>query len=75
MGVLGIRINNLLNSKNLKGLPGKNPFDSINLHSGDKLSTKVKLYDPPYAESKNVYSYICDNLSAWVEESIRIRTG
>jgi hypothetical protein len=51
---------------------GGNPFDAVTLVD-KKLSTIVKLYDPPYSESIDVYNHIKVNLEAWVNEAIAIR--
>jgi hypothetical protein len=72
MGVVGIRIHRLKDHAGNTASIGGNPFDSVNL--GEKpLSSIVKLYDPPYIDSKDVYAYIQSNMSKWVEEAITIR--
>lgn len=72
MGVVGIRIHRLKDYAGNTASIGGNPFDSVNL--GEKpLSSIVKLYDPPYIDSKDVYAYIQSNMSKWVEEAITIR--
>lgn len=76
MGVVGICIHNLKNKNGDQSAKGANPFDSLTFtNGGAKLSTKVKLYDPPYSSSTKVYAWIKENLSACVEEAIRIRNG
>ena len=72
MGVVGICIHNLKNRELVQSRKGANPFDFVTYGTG-KLSSKVKLYDPPYSVSTDVYSHISRNLSAWVEEAITIR--
>lgn len=72
MGVVGIRIHRLKDHAGNTASSGANPFDSVNL--GDKLlSSIVKLYDPPYVSSTDVYAYIKSNMAVWVEEAITIR--
>lgn len=39
------------------------------------MSEIVRLYDPPYKLSKNVYSHIKENLEDWVEEALRNNTN
>jgi len=73
-GVFGIYIHNLKNSDQKQSTKGNNPFDYITLGTtGAKLSSVVKAYDPPYSDSSNVYAYIKENLSSWVEAAIKIR--
>jgi hypothetical protein len=73
-GVLGVYIHNLKNSDQNQSTIGGNPFDNITLGTnGLKLSTVVKAYDPPYADSSKAYCYIKENLSSWVEAAIKIR--
>jgi hypothetical protein len=72
MGVVGIHIHNLKNVEGNQCPKGGDPFASLTL--GDKkLSSIVKLYDPIYSTSTNVYNYIHENIGAWVEEAIQIR--
>jgi len=73
-GVVGICIHNLKDKDQNQSSKGRNPFDDISLgNSGNRLSSVVKLYDPPYSQSTNVYDYIKNNLESWVEEAISIR--
>lgn len=72
-GVVGIYIHNLKDSNGNQSNKGKNPFDNISV-DGEKLSSIVKAYDPPYKTSKNVYDYISEKLEDWVEEAIKIRS-
>ena len=74
MGVVGIRIHGLKDSKSETAIAGANPFDYITHGvSKAKLSTIVKCYDPVGATSKDRYDWICKNLAAVVEEAITIR--
>ncbi len=71
-GIVGICIHNLKDQNGDKSEKGGNPFSTFKL--GDKkLSNVVKLYDPPFKKSTNVYEFISDNLDFWVEEAIDIR--
>lgn len=75
-GVLGIRIHNLKDVNQMQALQGGNPFDYVTFtKTNAKLSTVVSLYDPPYAGSTDVYKYIKDNISTWVEKAIAIRNS
>ncbi|MEX8504771.1 TIR domain-containing protein [Leptothrix ochracea] len=72
-GVLGIHIHNLKNSDSKTSSKGSNPFDYVTLKNGKKLSSVVKVYDPPGADSTAVYNYIKNNLEKWIEKAIEIR--
>jgi len=70
--LVGIHIHGLKNSAGNQGNKGSSPFWGFTC--GDKkLSSIVKVYDPPYARSKNVYDYIKNNLEDSIEEAIKIR--
>jgi len=51
---------------------GDNPFSGFTVGTR-KLSGIVQAYSPPYTGSRNVYSYIEQNIAEWVEEAIQIR--
>ena len=73
-GVLGIRINRLLDSSGDASTAGDNPFDLITHGlSGEKLSTIAPLKTPSGADSKAVYASIRDNIGDWIEAAIKIR--
>lgn len=71
-GLVGICIHNLKDSNEEQSTKGKNPFDDFTIGE-KKLSNIVKLYDPPYKKSTNVYDHIKENILEWVEEAIEIR--
>jgi hypothetical protein len=71
-GVVGICIHNLKDADKKQSSRGENPFDSLSF--GDKeFSSVVKLYDPPYTASTDVYDHIKKNISSWVDEAIQMR--
>jgi hypothetical protein len=74
-GVVGIHIHNLKNQQQMQSHKGGNPFDYLHFvkNPSKYLSSVAKLYDPPYWESTDVYGYIHDNLSDWIEEAIEIK--
>ena len=73
-GVLGVNVHNLKNSEGKTSARGANPFDHVTLKSsGAKLSSVVKAYDPPGADSAAVYNHFKSNLEAWIETAIAIR--
>jgi hypothetical protein len=75
-GVVGVRIHNLKDQQGNHSAKGANPFDQLTLQNGTKrLSSIVKLYDPPSSTSTDVYAHIKDNLADWVEEAIEIRNA
>ena len=73
-GVVGVYIYNLKDSDENQSQKGRNPFDDITIE-GKKLSTVVKLYDPPYKSSSKAYDYIKENIADWVEKAIQIRNN
>lgn len=75
-GLLGIHIHNLKDATQSQSGKGQNPFSHINMQRNSaSLSSIVKAYDPPYTDSKLAYDYIKQNLSAWIEEAVRIRNA
>lgn len=72
MGVVGISIHNLKDRNGYQSQSGSNPFNGI-YTNGVWLSGILKSYNPPHWDSKDVYNYISNNISAWVEEAIHIR--
>ncbi len=76
MGVVGIRIHGLKNSKGEVSTMGNNPFEYIT-HGVPKkpLSTIVKCYNPTGSDSQQRYDWIKTNLANAVEEAITIRTN
>ena len=73
-GVLGVHVHNLKNNDGKTSAKGANPFDNVTLKSGGaKLSSVVKVYDPPGADSISVYNHIKINLESWIETAIAIR--
>ncbi len=73
-GVLGIYIHNLKNQYGETSNKGKNPFEQFELKNGEKLSSRVKVYNPPYgSDSKANYNYIAENIEEWIEDAIKNR--
>lgn len=69
-----IYIHNLKNEEWLQTSKGQNPFSNFTLENRKRsLSDIVKTYDPPYANSTDVYNWIRENLENLVEEAIMIR--
>ncbi len=73
-GIVGIHIHNLKNSSGEQSIKGSNPFSWVTV-KGDNMSSIVKVYDPPYLISTNVYDHIKNNIEDWVEEAIEIRNN
>lgn len=74
-GVVGVHIYELKNLNGEKSSKGANPLDLAKTPSGNPVSWFAKTYDPPYVDSKDVYNHIRQNLAAWIEEAIRIRSN
>jgi len=74
MGVVGIHIHGLKNSKGEIATKGKNPFASIGYgNSGKMLSSIVKCYDPAGSNSQARYDWIKQHLANAVAEANKIR--
>lgn len=75
-GLLGIYVHSLKDLSGNQTVKGSNPFATFTMdRDQSKLSSIVKAYDPPYTDSKLVYQYIAQHLSAWIEEAVKIRTN
>lgn len=75
-GVLGVHIHKLKNSRGETTSKGGNPFDHVTLKGATKrLSSVVKVYDPPGTDSTSVYNHIRSNLEKWIETAIDIRSN
>lgn len=72
-GIFGSRIHKILDHNQETSPAGANPFDSISLTDGRRLSSLVKVYDPPYLSSPDVYAHISQNLAGWIETAIASR--
>ena len=74
MGVVGIRIHGLKNSKGSITDAGNNPFDYItHENSKKKLSEIVRCYNPQGSSSQERYEWISKHLENAAEEAIDIR--
>ena len=70
-GVLGIYIHNIKCPRGGKCNQGPNPFDSIPLKNGGKLSSLVKCYNP---NSYDAYNDIADNIAGWIDAAVAARS-
>jgi len=73
-GLLGIRIHKVTDAGGVQTSAGRNPFEDFTIGS-KKLSSIVKLKNPPRSSSAGVYNYIAANIEDWVEEAILIRNS
>lgn len=73
-GILGINIHNLKGNNSEQDTKGANPFDYVSIDK-KKLSSIVKVYDPPFKTSTYVYANIRDNIAEWIEKAIEIRNN
>jgi len=71
-GLVGIHVHNLKDRNQQQSWKGTDPFAGFTVGT-TPLSSIVRVYDPPYFASTDVYAHISQNLEAWVEEAIRIR--
>lgn len=75
-GLLGIYIHNLKDSSGNTTTQGANPFDDFTMKKdSSKLSSIVKVFNPPFTDSKQVYGHIQNNIEKWVEEAVKIRAN
>lgn len=72
-GVLGIRVNRLLDINSQSATAGTDPFSKVTFKSGGSLSGVAPLKNPVGVDSKAVYKTISDNIEAWIEEAIAVR--
>lgn len=73
-GVLGIRIDKLLDRNSQPSIAGANPFDLITIGgTSSKLSSVVPLITPTGSDSKAVYASISNGIEKWIEDAISIR--
>jgi hypothetical protein len=73
-GVVGVRVNKLLDRNSQTSVAGANPFDEITFgNSARKLSSVVQLITPTGAESKSTYASISNGIEQWIEDAIAIR--
>jgi len=73
-GVLGIRVDRLLDRNSQASIAGANPFDSITIGgTSRKLSSVVPLITPTGSDSKAVYASISNGIEKWIEDAIAIR--
>lgn len=73
-GLVGVYIHRIKDLDGNYALKGRNPFEDFTIGEKKKaMSSVVKVYNPPYTESKDVYNYISENIADWIEEAIDIR--
>lgn len=72
-GVIGIHIHKLLDQDRRPTVKGASPFTNLVTPGGTRLGPLVPVWDPPGATSTDAFAWIRDNISACVEEGIRVR--
>jgi hypothetical protein len=73
-GVLGIRIDRLLNTSSQTSIAGPNPFEKVTFTGTSRtLAGVAPLKTPSGYDSKTVYASIAENIEQWIEEAIEIR--
>lgn len=75
MGVIGVYIHNLKNQMGYQSARGASPFEDFRYALGYYDLAFVPEYcgEWGWSDSSNVYNYIKDNISTWVEAGIRYR--
>lgn len=71
-GVLGIRIDKLLDSSGNSGAAGENPFSKLTYKQGT-LADVAPIKAPAGTDSKAAYASIASNIEQWIEDAIAIR--
>lgn len=75
-GVLGVRIDKLLDADSKPCVAGANPFSKVTFkNTGKTLADLAPLKVPAGFDSKSAYSSIANNIESWIEEAIRIRNN
>jgi hypothetical protein len=75
-GVLGIRIDKLLDASGRPSATGANPLSQVTFTGTPRTLAEVApLKVPIGADSKSAYASIANNIEAWIEEAIRIRNN
>jgi len=75
-GVLGIRIDKLLDTAGRPSVAGVNPFSKVTFTGTTRTLAEVApLKVPAGADSKAVYASIASNIEAWIEEAISVRAN
>ncbi len=69
-GICGIYINKLKDSSGVQSEKGANPFYSVFIDSGERLSKYVSCFDSIYETSKYVYDDIKNNIENLIESAI-----
>lgn len=74
LGVVGLRIHGLQDSGGNLSTAGSNPFFELSFgQNGKRMYEVVKMYTPVGTDSKPVYAWIRQYLSAMIEEAVTIR--
>lgn len=69
-GIVGIYVHNLKDVHGNQSTQGANPFYSIYINDGQRLSKYVECFDPPHVTSSNVYNDIKDVLPSLIERAL-----
>lgn len=73
-GVLGIRVNKLLDTNRRPSLAGPNPFERLKFRDGGgTLADLVPLKSPAGTDSRAAYATIAAKIEDWIEQAIQIR--
>lgn len=73
-GVLGIRIDKLLDQSSRSSAAGANPFAGITFKNSERaLSSVAPLIEPAGGDSQAAYRSIAAGIERWIEDAIAIR--
>jgi len=76
LGVLGIRIDRLLDTASRPSAAGTNPLSNVTFTGTRRtLADVAPLKVPIGGYSKAIYASIASNIEGWIEEAIRIRVN
>ena len=75
-GILGIRIDKLLDNSGRPSAQGTNPFSKVTFTGTNRTLAEVApLKTPAGADSKSAYASIANNIESWIEEAVKIRNN
>ena len=70
-GLVGIYVNKITDRVGYQTGKGKNPFEFVFMHTGEKLSDHVVCYDSPSLGSQSVCKDIAEKLDELVEKAMK----
>lgn len=71
LGLLGIHVHALKDTKGRQTTKGANPFEVPESGLGS-FAARVPVFDPPGTDSKLAYRHVADNMARWAEEAVAL---